>query len=200
MKSTILGLGVSCVMAIGCASAQPVKPADGAAAQPQAPGAAVRLSATMLAVWQSPKPPADAKHKTTAGGERTKVNTANSKDDFDSFWIQSIDVDGDGTVETAELLYDDEDRVLYVYSNHTFPCKGGGTGSGEMLIAVNAKDNPRRRPAGSGWYVVALDAGECGAKLDGLYGCHFDTKGNPTDCGSATLDEKNDEVILTAAD
>ena len=140
----------------------------------------------------------DAKKATTAGGGRTQVNTANGPDDVDPLWVVAIDIDGDGTRETTALLYDDEDKVLYLFANDSFPCKGGGSSAGEMLIAVNAKNNPRHRPAGSGWYVVALDAGECGAKVEGLYGCHFDAKGNDTDCGSATLDEKNDELIVTA--
>jgi hypothetical protein len=200
MKAIVLGVAMSCSLAIGGAYAQTDKPAANGAAKAQTPGANVRLSATMLTVWKSPVPPADAKKKTTAGGGRTTVDTANSKDDVDSFWIQSIDIDGDGTVEQAELLYDDEDKVLYIYASDAFPCKGGGAGAGEMLIAVNGKDNPRQKPAGSGWYVTALDAGECGAKVDGLYGCHFDANGTATDCGSATLDAKNDELLVTATD
>ncbi len=204
MRSTILGV-VCSILAMGCASAQPEKPAVPAkpaatTAKAQGVGANVRLTEKMLGAWQSPKPPVDAQKATTAGSGRTKVNTANGPDDTDSFWVVAVDIDGDGTVETAAFLYDDEDKVLYIYASHEFPCKGGGTSAGEMLIAVNAKGNARKKPPGSGWYVVALNAGECGAKAEGLYGCHFDEKGKATNCGSATLDEKNDELIVTAVE
>jgi hypothetical protein len=46
---------------------------------------------------------------------------------------------------------------------------------------------------------VSLDEGECAAKAAGLYGCAFDTKGQSTACGVATLDEKNDDLIVVTA-
>jgi hypothetical protein len=65
-----------------------------------------------------------------------------------------------------------------------------------MLIAINGKGNPRGRPAGSGFWAVDLDAGECGVKAAGIYGCRFDAKGNPTACGLVTIDEKNDDIVI----
>jgi hypothetical protein len=46
---------------------------------------------------------------------------------------------------------------------------------------------------------VALDEGECHAKEAGLYGCKFDANGNATACGVATVDEKNDDVVIVEA-
>jgi len=127
------------------------------------------------------------------------MNTANSPGDTDSFWVQQIDVNGDGTVESANLIWDDEDRILYFYYEGGFKCKNGKTGSGAVLIGVNGKDNPRNRPAGSGFYAVSLDKDECGAEEAGLWGCRFDAAGNPTACGTVGIDDKYDDIIILTA-
>ena len=44
-----------------------------------------------------------------------------------------------------------------------------------------------------------LDESECKAKVAGLYGCKFDADGNATACGMATLDEKNDDLVIVEA-
>jgi hypothetical protein len=201
MRSIILGMFLGAIIGTG-ATAETDKPAAGGAdsGDTSTVGANVRLSATTLAVWSSQKPPAGAKTKKSAGAGRTAVDTANPEDSGDSFWISTIDVDGDGNTEDVELLYDDEDRILFIYASKSFACLGSGTGTGEMLIAVNTDGNPRKRPAGSGWYAVALDAGECGAKMEGIYGCRFDAKGNPTLCGAATLDAKHDDLVLATVE
>ena len=76
---------------------------------------------------------------------------------------------------------------------------GGGTGDGGLLIAVNAEDNPRDRPAGSGFWVADLDAGECGVPAEGLWGCRFDEKGNATACGGTTIDEQTRDLTIVTA-
>jgi hypothetical protein len=144
-------------------------------------------------------PPAGAKTSTTAGGTKTKVSTANHATDSDSFWLERIDVDGDGDVEETNLVWDDEDKVLFAYSIGAFGCKGGGTATAELLVATFAEGNPRKRPAGSGFWVADLDASECNAKAAGLWGCKFDAKGTETACGVAVLDEKNDELTIVTA-
>ena len=57
----------------------------------------------------------------------------------------------------------------------------------------------RHRPAGSGFYIVSLDATECKAEVAEAYGCKFDAKGNPTACGVAEVDDKNDDIIIATA-
>jgi hypothetical protein len=141
-------------------------------------------------------PPATATKTKTAGKSATKLSTANSPTDDDSFWLEKLDIDGDGSIDDANLVWDDEDKVLYAWKDGTFSCKKGGTGAGELLIAVNAAGNPHNRPAGSGFWVAALDKGECNSQTAGLWGCKFDAKGNETACGVATIDEKNDELII----
>src|SRR5262245_267894 len=162
-------------------------------------GADVQVKAAIAKAKNPPSPPANASKKTTVGKGKTAVNTANAQGDDDSFWVETIDIDGDGTAEETEVLYDDEDKVVYMHAEGDFKCKGGGTGEGDMLIAVNTAGNSRNRPAGSGWYVVDLDESECKAKMAGLYGCKFDADGNPTACGMATLDEKNDDLVIVEA-
>jgi hypothetical protein len=193
MRNAVIVLGLTLMFGLGAACAQE----KGGTSQ-NTVGADVQLTA-VIAKAKTPSPPANASKKATAGKGKTTVNTANSQGDDDAFWVESIDVDGDGTAEETDFLYDDEDKVVYMHADGDFKCKGGGTGEGDMLIAVNCTGNSRNRPAGSGWYVVDLDESECKAKVAGLYGCKFDMNGNATACGMATLDEKNDDLVIVEA-
>ena len=135
----------------------------------------------------------------SAGGATAKVSTANSATDDDSFWVEKLDVDGDGDVEDANLVWDDEDGILYSYTVGAFGCKNGGTATTELLIGINAAGNPRKRPAGSGFWVASLDKGECGAQAAAMWGCKFDATGAETACGVAAIDEKTDDIIIATA-
>jgi len=177
-----------------------------AAPQPlQADGGApslmkVKIPPALIAKANDPKPPANATQKTSVGRGKTAANTANGSGDTDSFWVEQIDVDGDGDVEAASLLWDDEHKVLYVYDeNDSLVCADGSPATADMLIAINGAGNARNRPAGSGFYVVSLDATECKAEVAEAYGCKFDAKGNPTTCGVVEVDDKNDDVIIATA-
>jgi hypothetical protein len=163
-------------------------------AQTAASGPAVKPAA--VAKKAGTAAPATAKPAKTAGGTKTRVSTANSAADDDSFWIEKLDVDGDGDVEDANLVWDDEDKVLFAYSVAAFTCKNGGTATAELLVATNAAGNPRKRPAGSGFWIADLDKGECGAQAAGLWGCKFDANGAETACGVAVLDEKTDDLVI----
>jgi hypothetical protein len=142
----------------------------------------------------SAPPPATGKQQTPSIGKQASAKPSDSPTDTDSFWIETIDIDGDGNTDTADLLWDDEDRVLFLHDEGPFTCQSGGQGEGEMLVAIYGTGNARNQPVGSGWYVVGLDAGECGAKAAGLFGCRFDAKGNTTACGAAVV--KDDEVSI----
>ena len=139
--------------------------------------------------------PADAKQAKSVGASAMMVSAG----DDGSFWVEEVDIDGDGNVEEADLLWDDADKVLFAYEGGTFTCANGGTGSGQLLVAVNAAGNSRNRPAGSGFWLADLDEGECDAEMDVLWGCRFDAYGDPTACGVATLDEENDELVIVTA-
>jgi hypothetical protein len=145
-----------------------------------------------------PLPPG-AKQATSIGSPGQTVNTKNSDTDTDSVWVQEIDVDGDGNVEKADFLWDDEDKVLYISYQDDYVCKNGGTGKGAVLIGINGEGNARNRPVGSGFYTVTLDKSECGSETAGQWGCKFNANGNPTACGVAVLDEKNDDLTVAAA-
>jgi hypothetical protein len=147
----------------------------------------------------NPAPPADAQQQASVGEGSMSMGTNNSPDDTDFYWEETIDVDGNGDVETADLLWDDEDKILLVYYEDDFTCDNGSPGSGSVLMAINAADNSRGRPAGSGFYIVSLDESECGAQEAALWGCKFDGNGNDTACGVAILDEKNDDLVIVTA-
>ena len=166
-------------------------------AQSTATGPVVKPAA--VAQKAGSPPPANAKTTKTAGSNKTAVSTANSASDDDSFWIEKIDVDGDGDAEDANLVWDDEDKVLFAYSAGTFACRNGGTATAELLVVAYGEGNTFKRPVGSGFWVADLDAGECNAKAAGLWGCKVDAKGNPTACGVATLDAKTDDLIIVTA-
>ncbi len=162
-------------------------------------GVELKPSSDVISTAENPSPPADAQKSASIGEEILSVSTANSPGDSDSVWVRQIDVNGDGSVESANLIWDDEDKILYFYYEGGFKCRNGSTGTGAVLIGVNGKNNPRNKPAGSGFYAVSLDKDECGAEEAGLWGCRFDAAGNPTACGTAAVDDKYDDIIILTA-
>ena len=149
----------------------------------------------------SQPPPANATTTTTAGHGDLAVNTANSPTDTDPTWIEAIDLDYSGSAKGAEYTYDDDDRVTYIFAEVTFPCiNGNGTFKGGMLTAVYGLNNTWGKPPGSGWYVTALNAGQCAAQAKALWGCRFDATGQRTECGWATIQADKDDIIITAGE
>ncbi len=143
-------------------------------------------------------PPSTASHQASIGKGNVSVRTANTSTETDSEWVEQLDIDGDGTLEQTELLWDDEDKVLFAYAETDVPCEFGGTAVVAILVGVNGQGNPRGRPAGSGFYAAYLDDTECGADEAGLYGCKFDAAGKVTAWGEAVMDEAGDTIVLTA--
>ena len=94
---------------------------------------------------------------------------------------------------------DDEDRVLYAFSPAMFRCETAGTVAADLLVAVNGADNRRNRPVGSGFWVADLKKDDCGVESQTLWGCRFDGGGEATECGAATIDTKNGELMILAA-
>ena len=196
MKRIVPSLGVTGALVLFAATASAQSAAPAAAPQAPvkvAPPAAVRDKAN------DPKPPASARQVKSIGKGKATANTANTPEDTDSLWVEKIDIDGDGNVDDASVLWDDEDRVLYLYKDGTYTCSNGGTGSGGMLIAVYGKGNSHGKPAGSGWWAADLDKSQCKAQAAGLYGCTFDAKGVTTACGAAAIDDKGDALVITAS-
>jgi hypothetical protein len=162
-------------------------------------GVELKPGPAVMAKAKNPTPPANAQQKTSIGKGRATINTKNSPTDTDSFWVETIDVYGNETAKASDILWDDEDKVLFISYQDDFKCKNGAEGSGGILMGINGAGNPRKRPVGSGFYVVDLDKGKCGAQEAGLWGCRFDANGNATACGVAVLDEKNDDIIIATA-
>lgn len=189
-KSTLLALAA----AVGWALASAPE------AQAQASTSSPTKVKPPVAAVQNPMPPANAKKAASIGKGKAMAKTSNAAGDDDSVWVQKIDIDGDGTVDEVDTLWDDEDKVLYLYDELDVDCAlTDGTASASLLVALFGKGNPKKQPVGSGWYAVQLDEGECAAEEASLYGCHFDASGNPTACDEATVDYANDELDLVEA-
>ncbi len=141
-------------------------------------------------------PSASATRTRIAGKGPLEISTAKSPGHDDSAWLEQLDIDGDGEVEDTNLVWDDEDKVLYAFSSGTFSCKSGGTAMADLLVAANGPGNRKNRPVGSGFWVANLDKDECAAEAAGLWGCRFDGSGTATACGMASVDSKNDDLVI----
>jgi len=117
-----------------------------------------------------------------------------------SFWVEDVDVDDDGVVETSDYLYDAQRGMLYTYREDDFACPNGKPDSGSILMALYAKGNPAHKAVGSGWYVVNLNTGQCAAKKAGTFGCRFNASGTPTECGAATVNNATGEIDVVVAE
>lgn len=155
---------------------------------------AAKVSPTALQAQAQLPPPPTATQKASIGNGAVAVNTANTPGDTDSFWVQQIDIDGDGDMEQTQLLWDDEDKVLFAYAETDVACAYGGTATVAILAAVNGKGNPRGRPAGSGFYAIYFDGTECGADAASVYGCTFNAAGITTAWAAVMVDSEGDEI------
>jgi hypothetical protein len=153
----------------------------------------VKVGPTVAAKANASAPSATAKNqsqKSSIGKGATSVKSPAPA----SFWTDQVDIDDDGTVEDNQFLWDAQRGVLYTYREDNFTCANGKPESGSILMAIYAKGNKAGKPVGSGWYVVGLNAGQCGIAKAGTYGCKFDASGNYTECGAAVVNEKTDEL------
>lgn len=130
--------------------------------------------------------------KTSLVGQNVRMATPADSDS----WVEQIDVDGNGTAKQTNLVWDGTDKVMLSSSSGTFTCSNGDTGTGELLVAVNGAGNKWGRPAGSGFWVASMDKGQCGIPDGSTWGCKFDVSGSATACGVATIDQKNNDLIL----
>ena len=144
-------------------------------------------SAAAITKAKAPKPPATAKKGTAIGKGRLAVRRTHDS----SIWAEEIDVDGNGTVEQADFLYDDIDKITLIYAEKDFPCGDGGSGRGGVLTGVWAAGNKAGKPPGAGFWAADLDEGECGAEAAGLWGCKFGPSGVATECGLAVVEAED---------
>ena len=111
-----------------------------------------------------------------------------------AYWTDLVDIDGDGVEEDTQFLFDKQRGILYTYKQDNYQCADGTSQNGDVLMGIYTQGNAAGRPSGSGWYVVAVKAGQCGEKKAGLFGCRFDASGKPTTCGTAKVKEESGEV------
>jgi hypothetical protein len=159
--------------------------------QTQSSSAGLQVNPAQVQKKAAAPPPAGTT-KASSIGQNVKVATPADSDS----WAEQIDVDGNGTAEQTNLVWDGADKVLLSNSTGTFQCNNGSTGTGELLVAVNGAGNTRGRPAGSGFWVASMDKGQCGIPAGSMWGCRFNASGTATACGAATIDQKNNDVII----
>ncbi len=111
-----------------------------------------------------------------------------------AYWTDLVDIDGDGVEEDTQFLFDKQRGILYTYKQDNYQCADGTSQNGDVLMGIYTQGNTAGNPSGSGWYVVAVKAGQCGEKKAGLFGCRFNASGKPTACGSAKVKEDSGEV------
>jgi len=167
--------------------------AQSQAAQQGAP--TVKTGTALKAKAGAPTPPASAKNqsqKTTIGKGKASAKASAPS----SYWTEEIDVHDDGTAEITEFLYDAQRGIVYAYGEDDFTCANGKPEKAGILEAVYTAGNKAGKPAGSGFYAVGLNAGQCAAKKAGAYGCRFDANGNPTECGAVAINDKTGEETI----
>ncbi len=197
--ATIAGM---LVFAAGCSKApEPEKKEAEVKPAPPPPSVPdVKESAAVKAKAEKPKPGAKAtkqKVADTFGKGKASVTVKGHPGGVQhSFWQEELDVDGSGNPVMVDEAWDNHHKVLYVSSDRKFGCRNGQTADGSTLMTVYGKGNTLHKPAGSGWWVSELDAGECGVQEAGIYGCRFDADGNNTDCGTATVQSEADDVVI----
>lgn len=114
-----------------------------------------------------------------------------------AYWTDMVDIDGDGVEEDTQFLFDKQRGILYTYKQDNYQCASGVSQSGDVLMGIYTQGNNAGQPSGAGWFVVSVQAGQCGEKKAGLYGCRFNASGKPTTCGKAKVKEESGELEVT---
>jgi hypothetical protein len=157
------------------------------------PTPTVNVGPVAAAKAANPTPSAAAKNqgqKTAIGVGPASVKASGPS----AYWTDLVDIDGDGVEEDTQFLYDKQRGILYTYKQDNYQCADGTSQNGDVLMGIYTQGNTARNPSGSGWFVVAVKAGQCGEKKAGLFGCRFNASGKPTTCGTAKVREESGEV------
>lgn len=193
--SGLLLLLTSCAKTPPPQQAEKKEPAKPAPSVPQ-----VKVSPAIQAKAELGKPGPKATKKATAdafGNGRAAITVKGHPGGVHhSFWAEELDVDGSGQPVTVDEAWDNQHKVLYISKDRQFTCGDGQTADGSTLMAVYGKGNTLHKPAGSGWWVAELDQGECSVESAGIYGCRFEPDGTNHDCGTATMQSEQDDVVI----
>jgi hypothetical protein len=198
--SIIFALTMVAAVAISCTKKTETTTEMGGstATPPPAAGKQIKPSSAAMSKATSPKAPAGAKKVSSVGAGNVSANTANTPTDTDDSWTEMVDIDGDGDQEMVQWVWDDEDKVLYGYTEDD-AAVGDGTVAAAELFAFYATGNAGNQPVGSGWYVEGVGSSDSTGTYVNLWGCDFDANGNATQCGAATIDASNDAIVITTA-
>jgi hypothetical protein len=157
------------------------------------PTPTVNVGPVAAAKAANPTPSPEAKNQSQKTG--IGVGAASVKASGPSaYWTDLVDIDGDGVEEDTQFLFDKKRGILYTYKQDAYQCADGTSQNGDVLMGIYTQGNTAGEPSGSGWFVVAVKAGQCGEKKAGLFGCRFDASGKPTNCGTAKVKEESGEV------
>jgi hypothetical protein len=157
------------------------------------PTPTVSVGPAVAAKAANPTPSSTAKNKAqkTAIGKGAASVTASGPS---AYWTDLVDIDADGVEEDNQFLFDKQRGILYTYREDNYQCADGTSQNGDVLMGIYSQGNSAGRPVGSGWFVVAVKAGQCSEKKAGLFGCWFDKTGKPTTCGTARVKEESGEL------
>jgi photosystem II stability/assembly factor-like uncharacterized protein len=172
------------------------KSQSGSSVQPQVqykPSPAVKAKA------MSPMPSTAAKEQTKKGDIGEGKMTVTTTDSNNDFWVEQIDVTGNGMPADTQMLWDNTDKMLYMYAPQMMTCKDGSAADTNLLVAVYGTGNAEKRPVGSGWWTSGLNQNQCGMKTEALYGCKFDQNGKNTQCGVAEMNPQTHELMIVEA-
>jgi hypothetical protein len=141
----------------------------------------------------SPSPAANAVKQAAIGRGSTMIDSGDPKS---MLWSESIDISA-GNVVNTQMLWDPTSKIFYAFASTTLRCTHGKTVEGGILIGIYGKKNFLGKAAGSGWWVVELQQGQCEAPLAGLYGCKFSPRAQVLACGRVEIDARiNDMAIV----
>jgi hypothetical protein len=161
----------------------------------QMPTPTVNVGPAVAAKAANPTPSATAKNqmqRTVIGKGLASVKASGPS----AYWTDLVDIDADGVEEDNQFLFDKQRRILYTYREDNYQCADGTSQNGDVLMGIYAQGNSGGQPVGSGWFVVAVKAGQCGEKRAGLFGCRFNSTGKPITCGKARVKEESGELEL----
>ncbi len=147
--------------------------------------------------YMSPSPAVGATKQSkqqTIGQGKTMINTGDPRN---LLWNEAVDLEGDGNVVNADMLWDASSKILYAFAHTNLRCTHGKAIEGDILIGIYGKKNFLEKTPGSGWWMVDLAKNQCEAPVAGLYGCKFDAQGNTLACGHAEIDPRiNDMAVV----
>ena len=157
------------------------------------PPVTMNVGPAVAAKAVNPRPSAAAKNqgqKTRIGTDAVSVKASGPS----AYWTDLVDIEGNGVAQDNQFLFDKQRGILYTYRQDNYQCANGTQQNGNVLMGIYTQGNTAGKPVGSGWYVVAVKAGQCREKKAGLFGCRFDRSGQPTTCGTAKVKEESGEI------